>query len=706
MQQKDAIEGCDTPSDGSFGKNSVRKHGKVQTDTRQSTPSWYGGAWPRGNKSSPVTKVAKESITAAVGATSEAAAVARVRTPPLNTGSLRRSLARQSSASSSRPSEPISKGTVIAQAQSYSPSNDQARTAGKETTEETLKQESSECASTTDADKSERGENDVTNVAAENDKAEAADTAGSSQARESINWRFWFLKTASPPPPSAHKDDLNQEPDHLQDSPAFDAKGAASITKSVNDTPATQRPIVGTTIDAPANSDQNQRRSWLSLWGNSVPSPQRGSYSTTARSAENVLATIENPTVAHDPPIVEENVNRLSCEKNKSDTAQQRRSSGWAFWSRDVRSQKSEQSIGEVAMAGSPSQSKPEKDVLDGIQGVPIKVGEQQKNMLSEEKNAQLGRKVSQVPQQSTRESEASAKSGNKAKGSEIRTKIEPLNLLLPSFKSTYGSLSRPGLVQQLGRWFPFSSVFNQPKHLELSSGPPRVKRALVIGVHGYFPTPFVRSFLGQPTGTSIRFANSAASSLQKWAQAQGYACEIEKVALEGEGKIAERIEVLWSLLLNWIDKIRKADFLFVACHSQGCPVALILVAKLIAFGCVSSTRIGVCAMAGVNQGPFIDYKTRWIGATALELFDFAKHDSKVSKDYRAALETVLKYGVKVLYVGSIDDQLVSLEVNHFASLYEISTPDFYSLPPFAPFIIPIFTALFSLMVESTLLTS
>ena len=58
------------------------------------------------------------------------------------------------------------------------------------------------------------------------------------------------------------------------------------------------------------------------------------------------------------------------------------------------------------------------------------------------------------------------------------------------------------------------------------------------------------------------------------------------------------------------------------------------LVAKLISFGCVSSANIGVCAMAGVNQGPFIDYKTRWIGATALELFEFANRESQVSKDY------------------------------------------------------------------------
>lgn len=161
-----------------------------------------------------------------------------------------------------------------------------------------------------------------------------------------------------------------------------------------------------------------------------------------------------------------------------------------------------------------------------------------------------------------------------------------------------------------------------------------------------------------------MRFANGAANAIQAWTAHQGYSCEIEKVALEGEGKIAERVDLLWKLLFNWMEKIRKADFVIIACHSQGVPVAIMLLAKLIAFGCVNGARIGVCAMAGVNLGPFGDYKSRWISGSAGELFDFADAASHVSKDYEAALSSVLSFGVKVLYAGSIDDQLVSLEVS------------------------------------------
>lgn len=99
-----------------------------------------------------------------------------------------------------------------------------------------------------------------------------------------------------------------------------------------------------------------------------------------------------------------------------------------------------------------------------------------------------------------------------------------------------------------------------------------------------------VQKILGPPTGTSIRFADGAADAIRKITQARGYPCEIEKVALEGEGLIAERVDSLWKLLLNWIDQIRKADFIFIACHSQGVPVAISIVARLLNFGCVGSS--------------------------------------------------------------------------------------------------------------------
>lgn len=91
--------------------------------------------------------------------------------------------------------------------------------------------------------------------------------------------------------------------------------------------------------------------------------------------------------------------------------------------------------------------------------------------------------------------------------------------------------------------------------------------------------------------------------------------------------------------------------------------MSIMLVAKLIQLGCLSpNVRIGVCAMAGINLGPFFEYKSRLFGGTALELFEFGDPSSKVSRAYAESLEVCLRHGVRVTFVGSIDDQLVSLE--------------------------------------------
>ena len=112
------------------------------------------------------------------------------------------------------------------------------------------------------------------------------------------------------------------------------------------------------------------------------------------------------------------------------------------------------------------------------------------------------------------------------------KSKPELPNLLLPSFKSTYKTASRPGLIQQLSRLFQLG-VSQEVKHVELCN-PSKIRNAIAIGIHGYFPAPLLRSVLGQPTGTSIRFADNAAQAIQKFTQNQGYSCNIEKVALEG----------------------------------------------------------------------------------------------------------------------------------------------------------------------------
>ena len=48
---------------------------------------------------------------------------------------------------------------------------------------------------------------------------------------------------------------------------------------------------------------------------------------------------------------------------------------------------------------------------------------------------------------------------------------------------------------------------------------------------------------------------------------------------------------------------------------------------------------------------------------TAAELWQFANPDSEISQRYATALKEVLEYGARITFVGSIDDQLVPIEV-------------------------------------------
>jgi len=222
-----------------------------------------------------------------------------------------------------------------------------------------------------------------------------------------------------------------------------------------------------------------------------------------------------------------------------------------------------------------------------------------------------------------------------------------------------------PSILQQIAQVL-LRTQSPPANHVFVVKEPPKIKKALAIGVHGLFPANYMRTIIGQPTGTSIKFANHGADAIRRWADSHGCEdCEIDKVALEGEGKIGERVENLWKLLLNWIDKIRAADLIIIACHSQGVPVSLMLLAKLIELGVVTSARVGVCAMAGVSLGPFPDYRSGMgiLMGSAAELWEFSNSESEISKRLEASVKAVLNHGARVTLVGSLDDQLVPLEV-------------------------------------------
>ncbi|KAI4192520.1 MAG: hypothetical protein LQ346_004262 [Caloplaca aetnensis] len=459
----------------------------------------------------------------------------------------------------------------------------------------------------------------------------------SKASNDTSTWRGWFVRTKD-----AAKPELSEPPTTTAQTASNEVE--APIRRRYSDPSATT-----------SHTDEGTLpRSWFGLWATT--------HSAMAGSADGVAYAAapgkSKPSSSSGPATP--STEHASVVEHLPVTSTNK-SLGWAFWSRGasggVIDDVKQSNQGELVIAEpcSKTSSSLTPDAAETVSARrPCSMDTLRKAHSSQPSQAET--EPDTLPNH-TKKQRTTAR-GDFSQANNISA---PQNLLLPSITGTYCSAPRLSLLQSLSRWWQDDGS-SKTDRIQLLQNPPRIKRALAIGIHGYFPAPLIRSVLGQPTGTSVRFADGAANAIRTWVSAHGYQCEIEKVALEGEGKILERVDLLWKLLLNWIDNIRRADFVMVACHSQGVPVAIMLIAKLIEFGCIHDARIGVCAMAGVNLGPFIEFKSRWIGGSAGELFEFSQPDSQVSKNYEAALTTTLKFGTRIAYIGSIDDQLVSLE--------------------------------------------
>jgi hypothetical protein len=510
----------------------------------------------------------------------------------------------------------------------------------------------------------------------------------STPANSGPGWLGWFSKPAG----EAEKSARSAPPSLKSPDPPLPPQVTPQPAPLIMNDATSLPPVPGEPLPTPA------KRTWLQMW--------------TGGSAPDVTSTIEDKrtslgddTRAPKPVAAPSGTNSSATSGSQGLPAEPSapptlpgdlsKSSGWVFWSRDRKADNSsiasnEPHIGEIAVSDTPSQKRPKRASISLESGkakdkikdslVPTvkgpgaaKAKDVSALQLEETRPGTPNQAVKEAPKDDTATPTSAKLPTTEAAASKQLQEAVP-SLLLPSFAETFTLQESPSLLQLLSRLLNYNKSTDD-KHLHRIRDTPKLKSALAIGVHGYFPAPLIRTVLGQPTGTSIKFADMGAKAIRKWTENHGYSCEVKTAALEGEGRIAERVDLLWKLLLNWIDEIRKADFVMIACHSQGVPVAMMLVAKLVSFGCVNSARVGICAMAGVSLGPFPDLKSRWIGGSAGELFDFSNNSSIVSKDYLDAVEVVLKFGVRVVYVGSIDDQLVSLESSTFSP---ISHPHIY----------------------------
>ena len=668
--------------------------------------SWYSRTWPRKAKAAPITQVARESISSASNSAIETASIIRDKvTNKPSTQSRNSSLALTLGKTTSSKALPVSATTTTDHATPERTNTQEEAAAiplptssndpGEEVTDKSIK--------LADSQKTKDTKPDIDRDTCSKSTLPVQPSAAPQ------SWIGWLAggDSTKANTPTTLQIEQNEDQSTQREPPAQDQSAQVPEEATAQDTKdqsAAEEPSSKPKEQAPSIA-AIQRRSWLPIWNNAVAS-QSAPVITSPPEESQIMANGSAAPRSTDlkdkaPGGLPANFDVPANEASVGVAQPQytTKSPAWVFWSRDkpadTKSLSDASRQGEMAVANTESENRPRRASV-GLQSdskgtsvvaTPLGraesvTGDKRGKKKNTENRASKLSKVETTAQTTKIESKgatATAVAPAEAQTSRTSSPAPPKktyeHLLLPSLQKTLKIPENPTLFQQLARLF-YSSKESDLKHLNLVKDPPRIKSALAIGVHGYFPAPLIQSVLGRPTGTSVKFADMAAKSIRRYTKAQGYECQVKTAALEGEGKIAERIDLLWKLLLNWIDEIRKADFVMIACHSQGVPVATILVAKLIHFGCISSTaRVGICAMAGVSMGPFAEYKSRWISGSASELFEFSDPTSKVSTDYLAALDDVLRFGVRLTYVGSIDDQLVSLESSIFAP---VSHPHIY----------------------------
>ncbi|OKP10617.1 hypothetical protein PENSUB_3920 [Penicillium subrubescens] len=659
---KASPSGADSLSPAS-PNNAARDRSDSQTQSRM---SWYPGSWSaisRTSKAAPVTEVARESISVAQNVASSVvnSSASLLDTPRQNRHPSIQLTKKAGASTRSLPADVTTTRVNIA-------SDGSASTTALDTletpvaAETTPNQETPEPNTLKPLEKSVEGEEPIVeNVGTEPTTPQATQAP----TEQSVGWFSWIYRSGptekdkpSGPESAAEAETSveNQTAKQAEPHPIVADTSGAEVQQ--NHEPEQTSAQGGDTIETTPTA---QKRSWLQMWYGVGPANKQEEQLATEPSQGDTSACKDQDLdmAPKDPSERPEDAPHIP-----QTTAGTTKSSGWSFWSKDTAKDATPGKLQEVEAVEATVTSDTTTAQPTSLEPTPetnVNVTKKGSLKIKPSKDGRTKDGTVSAVEATTIPTPPVEPRPADVTASKTLQRILP-NQVLPKFEDTFAMEESPSLLQSLGRLLHYTKG---PEHNHVSriKEPPRIKRALAIGVHGYFPAPLIRSVLGQPTGTSIRFSNMATEAIRKYTADHGYTCEIGKIALEGEGRIAERVDLLWKLLLNWMEEIRKADFILVACHSQGVPVSIMLVAKLISFGCVNASRVGVCAMAGVNMGPFSSYRSRWISGSAGELFDFELPFSKVSKEYETALKRALDFGVRISYIGSIDDQLVSLEM-------------------------------------------
>lgn len=302
-------------------------------------------------------------------------------------------------------------------------------------------------------------------------------------ANESVSWLNWFSKS-----------EIGTGDERSSMQPDADASRVgkndpqSDVSEALQDAPipSQQRRSSEPSPVSPNVQPEEAPRSWLSLWVN-ASSQTRSSSSASAIDVASDAQNDSNGAGLQTGKLADVEADLVSIRPPQQLTDGTKPSYGWAFWSRDQTKSDDEKArpgreIGELALAGSSSQSKLESAVVDEARGVPNKVAKRQRpQSLEVVEDLKKPRSAGDDDAKCfTPEAVDLAPILQPKVDAGSKAKLMPENLLLPSFRSTYSEVGRPSFIQQISRFLQLSSPL-EPKHVVIVQNPPRVKRALAI---------------------------------------------------------------------------------------------------------------------------------------------------------------------------------------------------------------------------------
>lgn len=264
------------------------------------------------------------------------------------------------------------------------------------------------------------------------------------------------------------------------------------------ESPAQESPAPAQTEQSHPPIEQRPNSYWFNFWsnhnapGSESQGPSVMSASTPPANKDSVDESLEEAPPADPDPYTKPSAG-----------------STWAFWSRDQPKSPGKQprtlETGELAVVGERSEHYPKRtnsmDMGISTKQEPPKF-QGAETTTSNDKPTKKGKKNKplsinveppsrpQTAQSDTISIAAESPSRSKSKASGTATNPVPQNLLLPSFRRTYRMKENPSILKQITSMLLRTQ---QPpvKHVFLSRDPPKIRKALAIGVHGLFPATY-----------------------------------------------------------------------------------------------------------------------------------------------------------------------------------------------------------------------